>query len=238
MCAVAHHAAAVAAPPRVVQKAEDVGLKDAPLRSLYPDEPGKPVPVCASSRHKACCDSRAAADASCALCEAASRTADSTLLKHPDPCMPMAPECSRSWSCKHHNYLQPRRGLPRKVCRAAAPGNSGTSLLCRACLKLRVAFVGDGLADPFVSPIRPRFLPDEVICCLLGCPEAEGCNCGRRPGGPVHRSRAAGPGEAVLVNPATCSFFFACHFVNLRNSHVILVSFSCRSPSAQTETKT
>lgn len=105
MCAVAHHAAAVAAPPRVVQKAEDVGLKDAPLRSLYPDEPGKPAPVCASNRHKPFCDSGAAADALSASCELASRTADSTLLKHPDLCKPAAPECSRSWSCKHHILL-------------------------------------------------------------------------------------------------------------------------------------
>jgi hypothetical protein len=36
-------AAAVAAPP--AQRQEDVGLKDAPLRSLYPEEPAKPAPV-------------------------------------------------------------------------------------------------------------------------------------------------------------------------------------------------
>ena len=33
----------MAAPP--AQRQEDVGLKDAPLRSLYPEEPAKPAPV-------------------------------------------------------------------------------------------------------------------------------------------------------------------------------------------------
>jgi hypothetical protein len=44
VCCHCHDAAAaVSAPP--AQRQEDVGLKDAPLRSLYPEEPAKPAPV-------------------------------------------------------------------------------------------------------------------------------------------------------------------------------------------------
>lgn len=132
--------ASVAAAPRTGQATvgtvNDVGLKDVPLRSLYPEEPKPPAPV-GKTPAPACRTQRLMGHAVVQTRSCTQRAARSTCCSIPSPRRPAhvaeaahAPQCHRT--VFHRPFLLVGV-VPHAACLQGAP-------------KLKVAIVGGGLA--------------------------------------------------------------------------------------------